>query len=92
MVDTNLTVPRAGQPGFDSRQGREFYHFTAAFKPALGPTQMEYFSLGVKCPGRETDYSPASNVEVRNAHFFIEWYLVKYHKDNFAFIYEYIKT
>jgi hypothetical protein len=26
-------------PGFESRQGLEIFHFITAFRPALGPTQ-----------------------------------------------------
>jgi hypothetical protein len=46
-------------------------HHTTASRMALGPTQPPLqwvpgaLSLGVKRPGRETDHSPTSNVEVK---------------------------
>jgi len=46
---------------------------TTASRTALGPTQrpMQWvpgaLSLGVKRPGRETDHSPPSSAEVKNA-------------------------
>jgi hypothetical protein len=67
-------------------------------RTALGPTQPPIqqasgaLSLGVKRPGRETDHSPPSSTEVRNAwrytstpqYVFMAWCLVK-HRDNFTF-------
>jgi hypothetical protein len=59
--------------GFDSRQGLGSFLFTTASRPALGPTQppiqwvLGSLSLGVYRPRRETDHSPPSSAEVRNA-------------------------
>jgi hypothetical protein len=72
--------------------------FTAASRTALGPTQtpIEWvrgaLSLCVKRPGRETDHSPPSSAEVKNAwsytstpqYVFMAWCLVK-HRNNFTF-------
>jgi hypothetical protein len=50
-----------------------FFLFITASRMALGPTQPpiqwvpEALSLGVKRPGRETDHSPLSSAEVKNA-------------------------
>jgi hypothetical protein len=66
---------------------------------ALGPTQPPIqwvpgdLSLGVKRPGHETDHSPRSSAEVKNAwrytstpqYAFMAWCLAK-HRDNFTFI------
>jgi hypothetical protein len=47
------------------------FPFTAASRPALGPTQPPIqwvpraLSLGVKRPGREADHSPPSSAEVK---------------------------
>jgi hypothetical protein len=49
------------------------FPFTIVFRPALWLTQPPYqrisgaVSLGVKRPERETDHSPPSSTEVRNA-------------------------
>jgi hypothetical protein len=57
--------------GFESRQGLGTFLFTAAFRPALGPTQPpiqcepEALSLGVKRPGHEADRSPQCSAEVK---------------------------
>jgi hypothetical protein len=54
------------------------FHYTTAFRTALGPTQPPIqwlpgaLSLGVKRPGREADYSPPSNAEVKEC---VELYL-----------------
>jgi hypothetical protein len=46
--------------------------FVTTSRPALGPTQLPIqsvsgaLSLGVKRSGREVDYSPPSNAEVKN--------------------------
>jgi hypothetical protein len=51
----------AGQPGFNSRQGKEIFLFSTEPRPALGPTQPPIqwapraVSLGVKWQGREAD-------------------------------------
>jgi hypothetical protein len=53
--------------------GLGIFLFTTASRTALGPTQppiqwvLEALSLGVKRPGRETDHSPPSTAEVKNA-------------------------
>jgi hypothetical protein len=58
---------------FESRQGLEVFLFTTASRMALGPTQPpiqwvpEAVSLEVKRPGRETDHSPTSRAEIKNA-------------------------
>jgi hypothetical protein len=58
---------------FESVQGLGIFLFTAAFRPALGPTQPPVqwvpgaLSLVVKRPGREADHSHPSSVEVKNA-------------------------
>jgi hypothetical protein len=84
--------------GFDSRRGLEIFLFSTASRTALGPTQPPLqwvagaLSLGVKRPGRETDHSPPSTAEVKNAwsytsapqYVFMAWCLVK-HRGNFTF-------
>jgi hypothetical protein len=79
--------------------GAGIFLFTTASRTALGSTQPPTqwvpgaLSLGVKRPGRETNHSPPSSVEVKNArsytstslYIFIAWCLVK-HRDNFNFI------
>jgi hypothetical protein len=58
--------------GFVSGRGWEFFLFTTASRPALGPTQplikrvQGALSLGVKQPGREADHSAPSSAEVKN--------------------------
>jgi hypothetical protein len=85
--------------GFDSRRGLGIFPFITACRMALGPTQpsiqwvQEYFSLGVKQPGREADHSPPSSTEVKEC---VELYLHSpntlswrdaqlKHRDNFNF-------
>jgi hypothetical protein len=52
----------AGRPGFDSRQGQEFFLYSMASRPTLEPTQPpiqwvpEALSQGVKRPGCEADH------------------------------------
>jgi hypothetical protein len=59
--------------GFDSRRRLGIFLFTTASRTVLGPTQPPIqwvpgaLSLGVKCPGRETDHSPPSSAWVKNA-------------------------
>jgi hypothetical protein len=61
---------RAGQPGFESRQGKDFL-FSITSTPAVGPTQPPIqwvpgvLSLGVKRSGREADHSPPASAEVK---------------------------
>jgi hypothetical protein len=57
----------------------------------------EAFSLGVKRPGRESDHSPPSSAEVKNAwsyistpqYAFMAWCSVKKHRDNFTLPYRF---
>jgi hypothetical protein len=55
--------------GFESPQGLGIFLFTAASRPAMGPTQPPIqwvpgaLSLGLKLPGREADNSPRSSAE-----------------------------
>jgi hypothetical protein len=58
---------------FESRQGLGIFLFTAAFRPALGPTQPRIKgvpgapSVGVKWSGREADHSPPTSAEIKKA-------------------------
>jgi hypothetical protein len=62
-----------GVLGFDSRRGLGIFLFTTASRTVLGLTQplIQWvpgaLSLGVKRPGCETDHSPPSSAEVKNA-------------------------
>jgi hypothetical protein len=66
--------PRAGKPGFDSRQGKYIFSSSSSsqrpdrLRPTQPPNQWVTVDLsqGVKRPGREADHSPSSNVEVNN--------------------------
>jgi hypothetical protein len=85
-----------GVLGFDSRRGLGVFLFTTVSRTALKPTQppiqwvLEALSLGLKRQGHETDHSPPSSAEVKNAwsytstpqYVFMAWYSVK-HRDNF---------
>jgi hypothetical protein len=59
-----------GSLGFDSRQGQKIFPFSAASRPALGPTQPPIqWATGTFCPvlkqpRREDDHSPPSNADV----------------------------
>jgi hypothetical protein len=59
--------------GFESRQGLGIFLFTTASRPAVVSTQPPIqrlsgaLSVGVKRLGRDTDRSPPSNAEVKNA-------------------------
>jgi hypothetical protein len=59
--------------GFESRQGLGIFLFATVYRPALEPTQPPIqwvpgaLSLGVKRPGRESDHSPLSSAEAKNA-------------------------
>jgi hypothetical protein len=80
-----------GVLGFDSRRGLGICFFITASRTALGPIQPPIqwvpgaFYLGVKRPGRESDHSPPSSAEVKNAwsyistpqYAFVAWCLVK---------------
>jgi hypothetical protein len=66
----------------------EFFFFTIASRPAMGPTQPPIhwvLSIRVKRPGRETDRSPPCSAEVKNAwrytstpqYAFMAWWSVK---------------
>jgi len=89
---------------FDSWEGQEgIFLFATAFKPCLEPIQPPIqwepgdLSPEVKLPGREADYLPQCNAEVKNAwsytstllFIFTATCLVK-HRDNFTFHHEYI--
>jgi hypothetical protein len=77
--------------GFESRQDLGIFLSATASRTALGPTQPPIqwlpgaLSLGVKRPGRETDHSPPSSAEIKNAwsytstlqYAFMTWCLVK---------------
>jgi len=58
---------------FESRQGVQIYLFTTVSRRALVPTEPRIqsvpgaFSMGAKRPGRETDHSPTSVAEIKNA-------------------------
>jgi hypothetical protein len=64
--------------GFDSLRGLEIFLFDTMSRPALGSTQPPAqcvpgaFSLEVKQPGREADFSPPSSAEVKEC---VELYL-----------------
>jgi hypothetical protein len=64
---------RPGRSGFEFRSGLGIFLFTTASRTALVPTQPpmqlvpEVLSLGIKRPGRESDHSPPSSSEVKNA-------------------------
>jgi hypothetical protein len=76
---------------FKSWQRVGIFLFTTVSKPALGPTQPPIqwvpgaLSLVVKRPGRETDHSPPSSDDIKNAwsytstpqYAFMAWYSVK---------------
>jgi hypothetical protein len=59
--------------GFESWQGLGIFLFNTASRTALEATQApiqwiaEALSLGINFPGRETDHSPTSSAEVKNA-------------------------
>jgi hypothetical protein len=76
----------------------KMFIFSTASTQALGSTQLpiqwvqEKFYLGVRALGRESDYSPPSSAEVKNAwsytsnppYFFMAWYLRR-RKDSVTF-------
>jgi hypothetical protein len=59
--------------GFESRKILGIFLFSTASRLALGPTEPPIqrvpgaISLGIKRPGRESDHSPPSSAEVKNA-------------------------
>jgi hypothetical protein len=66
---------RVGRSGFNYRQVQwweEFFLFTTASRPALGPTQppiqriLRPLTPGVKRPGREANHSPLPTADVKN--------------------------
>jgi hypothetical protein len=81
---------------FPSRAGN--FSFTAAFRPALEPTQPPIqwvpgaLCVGVKPLGHEAEHPPPFSAEIKNAwsyswtppYVFMAWYLVK-PTDNFTF-------
>jgi len=95
---STVTELRAGLPVFDSWQGQEFFHFTTAYRPALGLTQPPLQrAAGAHIPWlkrytHEAHHSRSASAEVKNAwsytsttpHVFIAWCLVK-HRDSFTF-------
>jgi hypothetical protein len=82
---------RVDDLGFESRQRLGIFLCTTASRAALGPTQPPVqwvpgaVSLGVKRPGRESDYSPPSRADFKNAwsytstpqYAFMAWWSVK---------------
>jgi hypothetical protein len=62
-----------GVLGFDFRRELGIFLFTTASRTALGLTQPPIqwvpgaLSLRVKRPGRESDHSPLSSAEIKNA-------------------------
>jgi len=90
-LKTSLTMLWVGRPWFYSRQGLGVFLFTTASRRALGPNHPPIqwvpgvLSLGVKRPECETDNSPPSSAEVRNAwsvtstpqYAFMTWFSVK---------------
>jgi hypothetical protein len=67
-----------GGGGFESRQGLGIFHYSAASRPVLGPTQPPIqrvpgaLSLGVKWQGRVANHPPPSSAEVKEC---LELYL-----------------
>jgi hypothetical protein len=63
--------PRAGRPGYNIQQGKNFF-FSTASRSALGPTQpttqriLGAISTGVKRLGREANHSPQTSDGVKN--------------------------
>jgi hypothetical protein len=68
-----------------SPAGLEIFLFTTASRTALGPSQPPIqwvpgaLSLGVKRPGCESDHSPPSSAEVKNAWSYISTPPVRLH-------------
>jgi hypothetical protein len=64
-----VTGLRTGEPRFHSRHGRDFvFVFATAFTNDMGHIQRGiHWVPALKWPGRETDHSPESGAEVRNA-------------------------
>jgi hypothetical protein len=72
--------------------------FATTYRLTLGPTQPpvqwipRFLTPGLKLPGRETDHSPQSSAEVKNAwscisnpqYVFMVWYLVKHRGTNLS--------
>jgi hypothetical protein len=58
---TGIQLPAGTVIGF-------FFFFATASRPTLGPSQLlsNGYRAGAKRPGRETDHSPPSIVEVKN--------------------------
>jgi hypothetical protein len=90
--------------GFESRQELGIFLFTTVSRLALGPTQPIYWepgalSLAVKRPERESDHSPPSSAEVKNAWSytsthpvaFIAWYSVKAQRQLYLYFYIILK-
>jgi hypothetical protein len=89
-----VTRLRAGRPAFDSREENGIFLFATASRPTLRPTHPLIQSVpGAKRPVRETDHSPLSSAEVRNASIytltqpcvFIAWYFVQHRDFTFFF-------
>jgi hypothetical protein len=56
---------RAGRPGFDSRQGQDFYFYSGHTGSGAHPASYPMGAV-VKRPGREADHSPPTSAEVKN--------------------------
>jgi hypothetical protein len=86
---------RLDDGGFQSRKGLEIFLFTTASRPVLRPYQPPIqwipgdLSLGIKRPRRETDHSPPSGAEVKNAWSYTSTSPIRLHgvvlRDNFTF-------
>jgi hypothetical protein len=57
--------------------GNDIFPFSAAFRPALGPTKLPIqwvpgaFPVGMKRQGRETDHAPPSGAEFKDKELYL---------------------